>query len=52
MKKYFFLSLLFFTSYPVFSQSLYRRIDTLLTAYAKEMAFSGSVLVAVTEKSF
>ena len=46
MKKYSFLSLLFFTSCSLFSHSLSLPIDTLLTAYAKEMAFSGSVLVA------
>jgi CubicO group peptidase (beta-lactamase class C family) len=46
MKKYVFLILLFFISCSGFSQDLSRRIDTLLNAYAKQMTFSGSVLVA------
>jgi CubicO group peptidase (beta-lactamase class C family) len=46
MKKCIFLTLLLFTSCSIFSQDLSRRIDTLLDAYAKHMAFSGSVLVA------
>ncbi len=46
MKRYLFLTLLLLTSCSVFCQDLSLRIDTLLNAYAKAMAFSGSVLVA------
>src|ERR1700744_687933 len=46
MRRYFSLTLLLLTSCSVFSQDLSLRIDTLLNAYAKAMAFGGSVLVA------
>jgi CubicO group peptidase (beta-lactamase class C family) len=46
MKRHLFLTLLLLTSCSVFCQDLSLRIDTLGNAYAKAMAFSGSVLVA------